>query len=201
MLSSHLVDGRNYYSFWIFFSFLLHYTQKIPYCIHSYLSVDPSMEHGKCLIMNEWGFLFAWQRKMKEGRAKEKKGGKEVGRKDEDSLQKIPVSYVVSANKAFSNGQVQEHNFMTIWICLLGKKLVLESNCMHAQLVSHVWLFTTQWDCSPPGFSVQGIFHARILEWVVISSSRVSSWPRGWNLISYISCTCSQILYRWATSK
>ena len=112
---------------------------------------------------------------MKEGRAKEKKGGKEVGRKDEDSLQKIPVSYVVSANKAFSNGQVQEHNFMTIWICLLGKKLVLESNCMHAQLVSHVELFTTQWDCSPPGFSVHGIFHARILEWVVISSSRVSS--------------------------
>ena len=30
-------------------------------------------------------------------------------------------------------------------------------------------------DCSPPGFSVRGIFQARILEWVAISSSRVSS--------------------------
>lgn len=72
---------------------------------------------------------------MKKGRMKEKKGGKkeerwgrEVGRKDEDSLQKILVSYVVSANKAHSDGQVQEHSFMTIRIFLLGKKLVLEYN-------------------------------------------------------------------------
>ena len=33
-------------------------------------------------------------------------------------------------------------------------------------------------DCSPPGSSVHGIFLARILEWVVISYSRGSSWPR-----------------------
>ena len=30
-------------------------------------------------------------------------------------------------------------------------------------------------DCSPPGTSVHGIFQARILEWVAISSSRDSS--------------------------
>ena len=33
-------------------------------------------------------------------------------------------------------------------------------------------------DCSSPGFSVHGILQARILEWVVISSSTVSSWLR-----------------------
>ena len=33
-------------------------------------------------------------------------------------------------------------------------------------------------DCSPPGSSVHGIFQARILEWVGISYSRGSSWPR-----------------------
>ena len=33
-------------------------------------------------------------------------------------------------------------------------------------------------DCSPPGSSVHGILQARILEWVAISSSRGSSWPR-----------------------
>jgi len=33
-------------------------------------------------------------------------------------------------------------------------------------------------DCSPPGLSVHGIFQARILEWVAMPSSRVSSWPR-----------------------
>ena len=32
-------------------------------------------------------------------------------------------------------------------------------------------------DCSLPGFSVHEIFHARVLEWVVISSSRGSSQP------------------------
>ena len=33
-------------------------------------------------------------------------------------------------------------------------------------------------DCSPPGSSVHGILYTRILEWVTISFSRVSSWPR-----------------------
>ena len=33
-------------------------------------------------------------------------------------------------------------------------------------------------DCSPPGSSVHGIFPARILEWVAISSSRGSSHPK-----------------------
>ena len=33
-------------------------------------------------------------------------------------------------------------------------------------------------DCSPPGSSVHGILQARILEWVAISFSRVSSRPR-----------------------
>ena len=31
-------------------------------------------------------------------------------------------------------------------------------------------------DCSLPGFSVHGVFQARILEWVAISFSRGSSW-------------------------
>ena len=33
-------------------------------------------------------------------------------------------------------------------------------------------------DCSPPGFSVHGVFQARILEWVAISFSKGSSPPR-----------------------
>ena len=41
-------------------------------------------------------------------------------------------------------------------------------------------------DCSPPGFSVHGIFQARLLEWVAVPSSRGSSWPRHWTRISYI---------------
>ena len=37
-------------------------------------------------------------------------------------------------------------------------------------------------DCSLPGSSVHGILQARILEWVAISFSRGSSWPRDWTL-------------------
>ena len=33
-------------------------------------------------------------------------------------------------------------------------------------------------DCNLPGSSLHGILQARILEWVAISSSRGSSWPR-----------------------
>ena len=41
-------------------------------------------------------------------------------------------------------------------------------------------------DCSLPGSSSYGIFQARILEWVAISFSRRSSWPRDWTLVSSI---------------
>ena len=41
-------------------------------------------------------------------------------------------------------------------------------------------------DCSLPGFSVHGIFQARVLEWVAISFSRRSSWPRDWTQVSRI---------------
>ena len=51
-------------------------------------------------------------------------------------------------------------------------------------------------DCSPPGSSVHGIVLARILEWVAISSSRGSSWPRDW---THVSCNGRWILYHWAT--
>ena len=42
-------------------------------------------------------------------------------------------------------------------------------------------------DCRPPGSSVHGIFQARILEWVAISSSRGSSQTRDWTLGSSIA--------------
>ena len=44
-------------------------------------------------------------------------------------------------------------------------------------------------DCNRPGSSVHGIFQARILEWVAVSSSRGFFQPRNRTLISCISCT------------
>ena len=43
---------------------------------------------------------------------------------------------------------------------------------------------------SPPGFSVHGIFQARILEWVAISYSRGSSWPRD---RTWVSCLVGRL--------
>ena len=54
-------------------------------------------------------------------------------------------------------------------------------------------------DCSLPGCSVHEIFQARILEWVAISSSKISSWPRDQTGISCISCIGRQILYLGTT--
>ena len=51
---------------------------------------------------------------------------------------------------------------------------------------------------SPSGTSAHGILQTRILEWVAITSSRVSSQPRDLTSISRIG---RQILYHWATWK
>ena len=51
-------------------------------------------------------------------------------------------------------------------------------------------------DCSLPGSSVHGILQARILEWVAISFSRGSSWPRDGTQVSCITGRCFTL---WAT--
>ena len=51
---------------------------------------------------------------------------------------------------------------------------------------------------SPPGSSAHGIFQARILQWVAISSSRGSSQPRYCMHISCISCIGRWVLYHCA---
>ena len=42
-------------------------------------------------------------------------------------------------------------------------------------------------DCSPPGFSVRGILQSRILEWVAISFSKGSFWPRDGTQVSSLA--------------
>ena len=43
-------------------------------------------------------------------------------------------------------------------------------------------------DCSPPGSSVHGILQAGLLEWIAISFSSQSSWPRDQTHVSCICC-------------
>ena len=67
--------------------------------------------------------------------------------------------------------------------------------CIHACSVTQ--LSPTLCDPKDCVSSVHGIILARILEWVAISSSRRSSWPRYRTHVSCVSCTGKQILYHW----
>ena len=54
-------------------------------------------------------------------------------------------------------------------------------------------------DYSPPGSSIRVIFHARILEWVAVSSSRGSSRPRDRTQVSCVSCIGRRVPHHCAT--
>ena len=68
----------------------------------------------------------------------------------------------------------------------------------HAQSINCVQLSCNPMVYSLPGSSVHGISQARILEWVVISFSRGSSWSREW---THVSCIYTQVLYHWVTKE
>ena len=52
------------------------------------------------------------------------------------------------------------------------------ASCVHAKVLQSCPILCDPMDCSPPGSCPQGIIQARILEWVVVFSSRGSSQPR-----------------------
>ena len=84
-----------------------------------------------------------------------------------------------------SLGQGVLHKVFKGWlgVCLLAKSL---QSCL---------TLCDPMDCSSPGSSVHGILQARILEWIVISSSRGSSQSWDWTPFSYVSCIGRRVLY------
>ena len=75
---------------------------------------------------------------------------------------------------------------------LLIERLLFFSHC--------IWLFCDPMDCNPPGSSVHGISQARILEWVDISFSNGSSWPRNQlHICLKNEHDTRQIFHHWAT--
>ena len=79
---------------------------------------------------------------------------------------------------------VQERGCMITysWFTLLYSRN--EHKCVYAQSLSCVWLCNPM-NWSLPGSPVHEIFQARILEWIAISYSRGSSWPRDQTHISW----------------
>ena len=80
------------------------------------------------------------------------------------------------------------------------------SNLLRAELLYHTnkWVSVSssvmsnslRTHGSPPGSSVHGILHARILEWVAIPFSRGSSQPRD---RTRVSCVAGRFFTDWAT--
>ena len=87
------------------------------------------------------------------------------------------------------------HNCFTTLCLFLPYYLLL----VHAKSLRLCPTVCNPMDGSPPGFSVHGILQTRIPEWVAMTSSRGSSWPRDWANISCVSCTGRWILYLYAT--
>ena len=95
-------------------------------------------------------------------------------------MNEYPVSQPFTDDTVFSS----EHSWLSCQMLLLFSGSVI------------FWPFCNPMDCSPPGSSIHGIFQARILEWVAIFYSRVSSWPRDQTCVS---CTGRWILNHCAT--
>ena len=75
-------------------------------------------------------------------------------------------------------------------ICTLKTAVKVKSESEVAQSCLSLW---DPMDCSLPGSSINGVFQARILEWVAISFSRGSSWLRDLTLVSCTACRLSTI--------
>ena len=61
---------------------------------------------------------------------------------------------------------------------VLVRELDHKEGCVCAKSLQLCLTLCSPMQCSPPGSSVQEILQARTLEWVAISFSRGSSWPR-----------------------
>ena len=88
--------------------------------------------------------------------------------------------------------------YVSARLCIrMGRVETQKGWYVHACQVTSVVSDSSQtMDCSQPGsFSVCGIIQARILEWVAMTSSRGSSWPRDRTHVSYIFCTGRWVLY------
>ena len=136
-------------------------------------------------------------------------GDSAVQRFHHDSVISHPsyLTYVLARIKihTHTHAHTQTHTHMdsqylsSPWECLslnVFSKSICSVHCVCAQSRP---MLCNPIDCSLPGSSVHRISQKRILEWVVISSSRRSFQPRGWTCTSWVSCVGRRVVYPQAT--
>ena len=87
--------------------------------------------------------------------------------------------------------------YIHIYMCVYTIWNNINENKVKVKSLSLVWLFATPWTVAyqaplSMGFSKQEYW----IEWIAISFSRRSSWPRDWTWVSRIVGTCFTV---WAT--
>ena len=78
----------------------------------------------------------------------------------------------------------------------LEKTLMLGKTDSDSEVTQSCPTLCDPMNCSLPGSSTHRIFQARVLEWVAISLSKGSSWPRDQTRVSHIIGRCFTV---WAT--
>ena len=131
--------------------------------------------------------------------------------KVKEESEKVGLKFNIQKTKIMAYGtisswQIDGETMETVTdFIFLGFKITADCDCSHEikrclllgrkeSLVAQ--LCTTlcdSMDCSLPGSSIHGIFQARPLEWVAISFSRRSSWPRDWTQVSHIVGRCFMV--------
>ena len=82
------------------------------------------------------------------------------------------------------HGVAKSQTRLTDWTKLNSREpLDPHAARMHAKLLQSCPTLCDPMNCSPPGSSVLRILQARVLEWIAVPSSTVSSWPRDWTHI------------------
>ena len=136
------------------------------------------------------GSISGWRAKIPTSCAAKKK-------KEEKKKKKIDSKMLVMIESKVASPKLLEWNLKQKDICSppvnwhFNFPGILE-NYWYSCARSCLTLF--ELERSPPGSSVHGIFQAKILEWVAISSSRGPSRHRHWTRVFCISCVRKWIL-------
>ena len=86
--------------------------------------------------------------------------------------------------------------FPTVWWESADESVIVSEMKVKVLVAQSCLTLCDPMDCSSPGFSIYGIFQARILEWVVIPFSRGSAQHRNQ---TQVSCITGEFLPSWAT--
>ena len=108
---------------------------------------------------------------------------------------KAVVSWLLEAALSFRRPPVVPYMFACKAKPIHSKpRMVGKHSSKMGTMVVVVWSLNPVWLLRPHEPSVHGILQAKILEWVAISFSRGSSWPRSW---TQVSCTAGRFFTSW----